>query len=68
MTTKTAKTIGSMSWIILSSFVALYNKVMLSALKINLNLDDEFDRSLIYIRSISGPNMDPCGTPHLICL
>ena len=35
-----------------------------SAKRMNDNVSDEFGRSFMYIIKRSGPNKDPCGTPH----
>ena len=44
------------------------DRVLSTANSINLNKDDEFDRSyiIINIRNVNRPRTDPCGTPWLI--
>ena len=39
--------------------------VVSSANKIKPKIGDELTMSLIYIRNSNGPNIEPCGTPHL---
>ena len=41
-------------------------KVVSSANKIGLKIEDILGRSFIYNTNKIGPNTDPCGTPHLI--
>ena len=44
------------------------NKFVSSANKIGINNSDTDGKSLIKIKNKSGPNTDPCGTPHWIFL
>ena len=37
-----------------------------SANKTKAKTVDEMTMSLIYIKNSNGPNIEPCGTPHLI--
>ena len=38
-----------------------------SANNIDMQASDTVDKSLIYNKKSNGPNIDPCGTPQLIC-
>ena len=53
---------------IMSRSLPVQNKLVSSANKIGINHLETDGKSLIKIKNNSGPKIDPCGTPHLICL
>ena len=49
-------------------FRPVMNKFESSAKNNEKNFSGTFTRSLIYNKNKSGPNREPCGTPHLMHL
>ena len=54
--------------VLINSFRFVWDNTIFvsSANKTKAKTVDELTMSLIYIKNSNGPNIEPCGTPHLI--